>query len=125
MTTYLLAKNHNLESIKVGQVGALCLRGLLLGPRGLLPLSHNVVRFPSLLDSSNLSSSGNGDLKICESKTAEINLHAGDAGHVRGAVDQSLVLIDNVDDGAQFSFMRTIVDDADASDFYETFEYHF
>lgn len=99
MESSLLLQTEDLESVKVGQFGALGLLLLPLGPVGLLPFLVDLGLLPELLDGGGPRAAGQGGQnEVGQNDLGERNGLAGDSqGRVgSGTVNQSLFRTDLV-----------------------------
>ena len=120
----MLPGDHDLEPIKVGEVGPLLLGGELLGPAGVLPLGLDLGLGPGLLEGLGAGVPGDLDFEVGEGDAAVGDDLAADAGDVLRSVDEALVLVDDVDDGGELAGLGSVVDEDYASNFDVSGEAH-
>lgn len=114
-TSALLLEEHDVETIKVGKVPPLLGSLALLSPRGLLPLGDNLGSVEDLLDGR--STCGTGQLLENVRGEDESSVSEGLAGDTsRGTVDESTVVVNDLDDGSELAGRRSVVNENDATD---------
>jgi DNA/RNA endonuclease YhcR with UshA esterase domain len=117
----LVFQLQQLETVKVGQVGANLALLELLGPSSLVPGSNSLV----LLQSLDKGSLTNGTREVLEDKrsqdhTAEGESLTNDTGG--GTIDESTVVINNIDDNSQLTGISTVVNENNTTNFDLTLE---
>jgi len=113
---------HDLEAIKVCERGSLLLRGEFLGPTGGFPLGVHVRRLPGFVDGLLARIELNVNGKVCKRDSAKGDDLSGNASG--RAVNEALVLVDNVNDDGEFAFLGSVVDQDHAADFHVSLERH-
>jgi hypothetical protein len=120
----LLLGNHDLESIKIVQTSTLLSRRQFLGPGTRFPSGQSITRLPrgceSLLPCTALDLDG----QVGHGNTSERNHLAAHTRDGFRTVNQTPVLVDNVNDGCQLALFRTIVDQDHAANFHVSLERH-
>ena len=115
-----LLEDHELEAVKVG-VGVPLLALLkVLGPGGSLPLGNDVVGLQALLKSLRLGRVGHGDLEVGQREALEVDGLAGNSGG--GSVNQSPVVVNDVDNDGGLAGIGTVVDEGHAANLDEAGE---
>lgn len=86
----LLARDHELEALEIGEGRALRLGGVLLRPAGFLPGSHDALGLPGLVERLLSRVLRDLHLEVGERDALERNHLARDARKRRRAVDERL-----------------------------------
>jgi len=118
----LFARDHDLESVEVRQIGALLLGRKLLGPGGGLPLGGDVLLGPGGLEGLGTGVALNLDREISQGDALVGNDLTGNTG--LGAIDEALVLVDDVDDGGELAAVGTVVNQDHPADLNKASETH-
>merc|ERR1719245_1762727 len=111
-----------LVSVKVVHGCALCLLFKTLGPGGLCPLLVNLVCGELLSDDSGRGIEGEVDLQGGEVHLLQSIGLSHDSRC--WAINQDLVLVDNVDDGSNFALLGSIGQIGNTTNLYKLFERH-
>lgn len=120
-TSALLLEQHDVETVKVSHLTLVLACGLLLGPGGLGPLLCHVLLVEELLDDGR--SGATGQSLECETGKGQVSVTKSLTGNTGGgAVDDSLVVVNDVCDDGQLALLLAFVQDDHTADLDVTLE---
>jgi hypothetical protein len=117
----LILELQQFETVKVRQRSTNVTLFNLLGPSGLVPGSNNFTLFQNLLESGLTSVTGKAlENKRSQDHTAVRESLTGNTSS--GAIDESTVMVDNVNNDSQFTGINTRVNKNNTTNFDLTLE---
>lgn len=107
----LAAVDHNGEALVVAEGSALGEAGHLLGSRGSFPSLLHVGSLPGLEDGASAGTSLDLDRELGQSEATEGHDHAGETG----TINEDLLVVQEINDDAQFAVISSEVNIAHAA----------